>query len=300
MIAVTGATGFLGWHLAKALKEKGADFVCLMRGSSRHLERLRSLSCKMREVDHRNEESIYEAIRDCDTVINNLGLINGSEEALREANVDCVERVVKASVRANIRRFIQVSSVAAILRHGPYGVTKYEGERIVRASGLPCIFIQPAYIYGSGDEEKTGLMLRIVKRFPVLPLLGGGTYRIQPIFVEDVVSVIVQSLTSPHLGEAYVLAGADQVSLRAMLELFAKAQGKKRLFIPIPLKPVQAAIRFLSPLLKYTKVPVKQILELDKHGAFDISKTARDFDFHPVPFEEGMRKMFRGKCSCAE
>jgi len=251
-------------------------------------------------VDYRSEDSVFEAIKDCDIVINNLGLINGSLEALREANIECVDCVVKAAVRANVRRFIQMSSVAAILRHGPYGVTKYEGEKIVRASGLPSIFIQPAYIYGSGDEEKTGLMMRIVKKFPVLPILGGGTYCIQPIFVEDVVSVVIQSLESPHLGESYVLAGASQISLRAMLELFAEVQGKRRAFISIPLKPVQTLIRVLSPLLKFTKIPVKQILELDKHSAFDISKTVRDFDFHPVPFEEGVKKIFEGKrCSCA-
>lgn len=298
MIALTGGTGFIGFFTAKRLKERGVEFVCLVRGKSKGLARLTALGAEIRETDFRNENSIFRALEGCDTVINSLGLINGTEEALREANVNCTERLIGASVRRGIKRLVHVGSVAAVRRHSIYGMSKHEGEERVRKSGVPYVILQPAYIYGSGDDDKTGLMLRILKRFPVVPLLGGGNFKIQPVYVDDVVDMIFRALETSHINKSYILAGAEQVALRDMLRLFADAQGLKRLFLPVPLKPLQAVLRVFAPLLKSPSLPVKQILELDKHEAFDISDAALDLDFRPVDFKTGVEKMF-GRKLCA-
>jgi len=299
MIALTGGTGFIGFFTAERLKARGVKFVCLVRGKSKGLARLTALGAEIRETDFCDENSIFRALEGCDIVINSLGLINGTEEALQEANVKCTARLVHASLKRGIKRLVHVGSVAAVRRHSVYGMSKHEGEEIVRKSGIPHVILQPAYIYGSGDEDKTGLMLRILKRFPVVPLLGGGNFKIQPVYVDDVVDMVFCALETQHINKSYILAGPEQVALREMLHLFAEGQGLKRLFLPVPLKPLQAVLRVLAPLLKSPNLPVKQILELDKHEAFDISDTVRDLHFKPVNFKTGVEKMF-GKKLCAE
>lgn len=292
MIAVTGATGFLGLNLIRALEKRGKRFRCVVRPSSPRISRLTVPVEHICETAFENADELRAAFKGAETVIHSLGLINGTEEALRRVNIDYTRRVVDAARAAGVSRFIFVSSVAAIRRHGTYGETKFQAEEIVRLSGIPYIIFRPAYIYGRGDENNTGLMINTLKRFPLIPLLGGGSFCLQPVYVEDVVSLLIQAVERPIPNKIYNVAGPKQTALRDMLELLAQGLGLKRVFVPIPLKPVQALLRVYIKIFKNTRLPAKQILELDKHEAFDITQTAKDFVFAPVEFREGVKRMF--------
>ncbi len=296
MIAVTGSTGFVGFHLLRALEKRAKEVHCLVRSFSPRRARLKISSAQVCEVDFENTADLRRALKGCDTVIHILGLINGTEEALHRVNIDITRNVVEAARCEGVGRFIFVSSVAAIRRHGSYGETKFQAEEIVKLSGLPYIIFRPAYIYGEGDENNTGLMIRILKSFPLIPLLGGGNFRLQPVFIDDVISLLMQSVDRPVPNKIYNVAGLRQITLKEMLIFLAAGLHLKRFFIPIPLKPVQAVLRVYVQIFKNTRLPAKQILELDKHEAFDISQTSRDFVFNPVEFKEGVAKMFE---SCA-
>ncbi len=295
MIAVTGATGFLGSHLVRALAKNNLEFICLVRSKSPRMTRLKDFSGSLREVDFTKSESVEKALAGCDTLVHSMGLINGEEDILRRVNIDYTRALLQAA-KGKIKKMIFISSVAAIQRHGFYGKTKFEAEEVVRASGIPYLILRPAFIYGNGDENNTGLMIRTLKKFPLVPLLGGGNFKLQPIYVGDVVSVILEGLQKPAPNREYNIAGPGQISLKEILEILAFYLNVQRCFVPVPLKPVQFVVRLLLPLLKYTSIPAKQILELDKHEAFDISKTQADFNFNPMPFPEGAKKIFD---SCA-
>lgn len=292
MIALTGGTGFLGSHLAQYLKEKNIPFRSLVRAGSPRLEDSRKYLGEIREVNFDDSASIASAIEGCDVVIHALGLINGSQEQLERVNVSYSENMVTAAKQKNISKFICVSSVAALMKHGPYGESKARGEQKVIESGLPYIVLRPAWIYGNRDSNVTAKITRTLKAFPLVPLLGGGTFKIQPVYVDDVVKLIHQSINFSSLNTAYTVAGKTQVPLRVILETFARHMKLKRVFVPIPLKPVQAVCKIYLKIFPNTKLPVKQVMELDKHDAFDISKTVKDFGFNPRSFEEGAKAMF--------
>ncbi|MDP3920117.1 MAG: NAD-dependent epimerase/dehydratase family protein [Candidatus Omnitrophota bacterium] len=299
MIAITGATGFIGVHLIKALQERGVAFRCLVRANSTRVSQVKALTEHVVQVDYSRPETLRKAFTGCDVLVHALGLINGSEEELREANIECPRRVFEAATKASVERVVFISSVAALRRHGPYGVTKSEGEDVLRSSGIPYIILRPAYVYGVGDENNTALMLRTLKRFPVIPVLGGGQFRLQPVYVDDVCDLIVQALRCKTWNRAYTVAGPEQITLWSMLKLLAGGLGVSRLLVPIPLKPVQALMRFYLRFFPETKLPAKQILELDKHEAFDISETQSNFNFKPRPFREGVEGMFTGDLCAA-
>ena len=292
MIAVTGATGFLGHHLTHALSSKKMDFLCLTRSSSPRAYRLKPYPSTIREVDFQNKDSIAQQLEGCSTLIHVLGLINAKEDRLKQVNVEYTKNLLEAAKEKKVQKIIFISSVAAQMRHGLYGETKFQAEELVRSAGVPYLILRPAFIYGQGDDNNMGLMLRTLKRYPLIPLLGGGSFRIQPIYVEDIVSVVLQGLEKPAPNKEYNLAGPQQVSLKEILMTLAKHLKVKRLFVPIPLKPIQAILRVYILFFRNTKLPVKQILELDKHEAFDISKTREDFDFDPCVFQEGTQRMF--------
>lgn len=294
MIALTGATGFLGGHTARILARQGNRVCCLVRKNSPRSKNLQGLNCAVRETDFGSVDSIAASLEGCDTVIHAMGVINASQEELQKVNVEYTRNLTAAARKVNVQKFILISSVAALMKHGPYGVSKKEGERVVGESGIPYLIFRPAYIFGAGDQNNTLLMIRTLKRFPVIPLLGGGTFKIQPVYVEDVVGVIAKGLRFSRMNTGYTLAGKEQVSLKTLLEILAGHLKLKRLFVPIPLKPVQAVMKFYLALDPNTRFPAKQILELDKHEAFDISETVKDFDFKPRTFAEGAAEMFKG------
>lgn len=295
MIAVTGASGFLGRHIVNAIKNKGWKHVALIRGGSKRRERLETITNSILAVDFENTSSIASALKGCSAVVHVLGLINAPEDVLRHVNLEYTRRIADASLQEGIQKFIFISSVAAGMRHGPYGQTKFEAEQVLQRSGLPHFILRPAFIYGEGDQNNTALMLKVLKRFPVIPLLGGGNFKIQPIYVEDVVSVVLQALEKEVTNTIYNLAGPAQISLREILQILASQSGFRRYLLPIPLKPVQALMRVYGRLFPRTRLPVKQILELDRHEAFDISRTQQDFDFAPMTFLEGVRRMVQGE-----
>lgn len=295
MIALTGATGFVGSSLAAQLKVKQIPFRCLVRKNSKNLKRIQNISAECVEVEFSSTESIASALEGCELVIHVMGLINGSESMLEQVNIEFTRNLTAASVQRKIQKFIFISSVAATMRHGSYGITKYKAEEIVKQSGIPYLIFRPAWIFGPGDTTNSAMMIKTLKLSPFIPLLGGGTFKIQPVYVDDTVSLILQGIHFSKINSAYMVAGAEQVSLKMILETFSKHLKLKRIFIPIPLKPLQAVLRMYLKINPGTKLPAKQILELDKHESFDISETRRDFKFEPIKFEEGAKRMF----SCA-
>ncbi len=210
MIAITGPSGFLGGHLARDLNSRKIPSRCLVRSvPSQGLNQ--NLSSFVR-VDYDNQSSVDAALSGCDVLVHFLGLINGTEGLLHQVNVDYSRKILEAAKKAGIRRIVWVSSVAALRRHGYYGITKFEGEELLRTSGIPFTILQPAFIYGFGDGNNTAMLIRTLRRYPIVPLLGGGDFKLQPVYVDDVMRLIQSVLNDVPQDRAYIVAGPEQIS----------------------------------------------------------------------------------------
>ena len=278
--AVTGTSGFVGRCLGQALE-----------GNSVRVRRLgRREQPGVCTIDYKDQKSLTTALDGVDIVYHVAGLINGSTASLVEANLTTTRAMVEAAARVGSARFVLISSAAASTERGEYGRIKKEAEEALCASGLPYVIFRPTLIYGPGDHKNVASMARVVRFSPVVPVLGGGGFEIQPIHIDDVLSVLLQCMNREIRESIYNLSGPEQISMLDMLHLLAKSMGRTRLFVPVPLKPVQVALRAYHRVIPWTRLPVKQIAELNKHRAFDISLTRRDFDFDPIRFAEGIRR----------
>ena len=295
MIAVTGASGFLGRHVLRSLEKKKISFVALVRSSGLAEGTEKN---QVRRLDFKNPTEIDGALRGVEQVLHLAGRVNGPREDLEEANLHLTERLVEAARRAGVKRFLFVSSAAAYLKKGPYGQTKWKAEEFLKSSGIPFLIFRPTLIYGPGDTKNVAMIDRLVKRFPVLPLLGGGKFLIQPVYVDDIVTVLVRALESSFENRTYSLAGPSQIPLKEMIEIIAASSGRNVRFIPVPLKPVQWLVRLWVSIFPGTRFPVKQILELDRHSAFEIEEARRDLGFSPRPFREGVSGMRNSETLC--
>lgn len=255
---------------------------------------LRRLSTRagagLHTVNYEDVDSLMRALEGVDVVCHVAGRINGSTAELVAANLASTEAMIQAAGAVGLKRFVFVSSVAAAMGKGAYGRIKKQAEDLLPNSDLPSVILRPTLIYGPGDDKNVATMARTVRLSPVVPVLGGGGFKVQPVHVDDVVSVLIQSFEKPLPESIYNVCGPEQISLREMLVLIAGAMRRRRLFVPIPLGPVQKALLMYQKVCPRTRLPVKQVAELDQHEAFDISATRRDFDFDPIPFAEGIAR----------
>ena len=108
--------------------------------------------------------------------------------------------------------------------------------------------IRPGAMFGPGDAL-FGTLADLARLFPVLPLIGGGGTRLQPVFVEDVAEAVARILANPGtVGRNYELAGPRVYTLRNLVEYTLHLVGKRRLLIPIPFALADMQARFLEIL----------------------------------------------------
>src|SRR6266540_4647606 len=236
-VAVTGATGFIGTHLVRALVERGDDVMAIARESS-DADPLLELGVTPARTALDDEETLAETLQGRDALVHLAGGGLADQHATWRANAEGTRHVLSACRRAGVRRLLLASTVTVTRKRvAAYGASKREAERDVLASGLDVTVFRFAFVYGPG---RTGVFARVVelaRRLPVVPVVGTGKLDIAPVYVEDVVHAIVVALERPDVaaGKVYTLAGPpatfDEV-VDGVLERLGSR--KRKLHIPGP------------------------------------------------------------------
>ena len=196
--------------------------------------------------------------------------------------------------KAGVPRYVQMSALGA--RPGArarYHQTKWEAEEAVRASGLDWTIFRPSIIFGRGDEF-VSVLGRMIKRLPVVPVLGDGRYRLQPIPVEQVAEAFARSLRTPAtIRQTYEVAGPTPYAFVDLLDEIARALGRARARkIHVPLGPVRLMTRLLE-WLPFYPVSSDQLTMLEEESVTDPSRFFADLALEPEPLSTGLRRMFQ-------
>ncbi len=240
-IAVTGASGFVGRHIVTELLSRG----CRVRALVQNREKARAALPKAGGLtlvtgDARKEDDVTELLSGADACINLIGIIRENrleKKTFRELHVNVTRRLVHACERLGVKRFVQMSALgAAETGEAEYQRTKFEGEAIVRQSGLAWTIFRPSLIHGLGGEFieqaaswASGHVAPWIflpyfrkmtedKRVP-LGSMNESDPLVQPVAVQDVAWAFGESLeNSASVGEVYNLAGSEVLSWPQMLE----------------------------------------------------------------------------------
>src|SRR6266850_7183689 len=195
-VFVTGATGFVGHALLHQLCAAGYMVRCLVRHGSEG--RLRGLGAIARiEGDVLTRHGLAEDMAGCDAVIHLVGIIREQRAAgvtFERVHVEGTRNVLEAARAAGVQRYLHMSALGT--RPGAasrYHQTKWAAEEAVRASGLAWTIFRPSIIYGRGDGFVT-LLASMVRRLPIVPVIGSGRARLQPVPVELVAEAFARSI----------------------------------------------------------------------------------------------------------
>lgn len=279
MILLTGATGFTGTRVVEELLRRGDGFRCLVR-SRQAVAELRRRGVEAVAGDVRDPAAWDRALAGCSGLLN---LVSFNQEhvplALEKAGEKGVERVLFIGTTAI---FTTLDVASKRLREN--------AERAIFACDLDWTLLRPTMIYGAPGDRNIERLIRVVRRYPVHPILGRGTSLLQPVHVLDLARGIVDAWHSPAASRrAFNLSGGQALSYRELVEIVARAVGRRqRLFaLPLPVAWLAAETCRLVPGLP--DIRGEQVLRLNEDKDFSHREAFEAFGFTPMDFETGVR-----------
>jgi len=292
-IFIAGGTGFVGSHLIPQLSNRGHELRLLVHKRVSGFESV----LEQFEGDVTKPESLVKALQGCDAIINLVGIIRefpSQGMTFERLHVEATANMLTASKKAGVVRYLQMSALgtrpSAI---SDYHKTKYRAEELVRASGLNWTILRPSLIYGPGDAF-VNMLAEQLRLTPVMPVIGDGRYRLQPIHAADVARCFALALEMPEtIGQCYELCGNDRFSYNELLDTVAAAMGKSR-----PLKPHAplGLMKLVVPLMqKLPQFPITmdQLQMLIEENIGD-SSWKLTFGFEPKDFRIGISEYLKG------
>lgn len=293
-VFVTGATGFVGRAVVHALRADGLKVRCLVRrGSERDLRGLEAI--ERVEGDVLSRQTLDEGIGGCDAVVHLVGIIREHRErgiTFERLHVDGTLNVLAASAAANVRRYLHMSALGtSATARSQYHQTKWLAEEAVRASALPWTIFRPSVIYGKGDGL-VSMLAQMVEKLPVVPVIGEGRQKVQPVPVEQVSEGFRRALGRPEtVKQTYEVGGPDAVSMDELIDAIGKGLGHariRRIHLPIRLMRIVAGALQAIPSFPLT---TDQIRMLEVDNTCNPEPFFRTFGLTPIPLKAGLNRM---------
>jgi NADH dehydrogenase len=293
-VFVTGATGFVGRSVIHALRTEGYVVRCLVRrGSEGDLHGFGAI--ERVEGDVLQPETLEPAMTGCDTAIHLVGIIREMPArgvTFERVHLDGTVNVLAAATATGVRRFLHMSALGT--RAGArsrYHLTKLAAEDAVRASALPWTIFRPSVIYGRGDGF-VSMLAGMVRRLPVVPVIGDGRHRLQPVPVEQVADGFARAVEQPaSVKQIYEIGGADAVTMNELLQMIGTVLGRERVrraHVPIGLMRVMASLFHRLPSFPLTP---DQLRMLEENNTCDATPFLTTFGFTPAPLAAGLHRM---------
>jgi nucleoside-diphosphate-sugar epimerase len=310
---VTGATGFTGGHLARALASSGQAVRALVRDPARAAD-LTAAGVEVAAGDLRDAAAVAHAMTGVDIVYHIAAIYRqagGSRDTYRAVNATAVGQVIEAARAAGARRVVHCSTVGVHgdVEHPPanedaplkpgdiYQETKLEGERIARATGakagIEVTIARPTGIYGPGDRRLLKLFRGVARRR--FPILGRGEIYYHLTYIDDLVAGL--RLCGEHPAAAnrtYILAGGEVTTLNELVAIVARVAGvpPPRLHLPVwPFWIAGAACEALcAPFGIEPPIYRRRVDFYTKSRAFDITRARREIGYAPrVTLADGIK-----------
>jgi len=253
LVTIFGGSGFVGRHLVRVLAKRGWRVRVAVRRPdlAGHLQPLGAVGqIQAVQANVRNAASVARALVGADAVINLVGILTESgRQTFGAVQALGARTVADAVAKAGIAQFVHVSAISADKNSSSdYAVSKAYGEQAVREAVKDAVILRASVIFG--PEDRFFNRFAALARFsPVMPLIGGGETRFQPVYVGDVAAAIVAALDGKaKAGATYELGGPEVRSFREVLQYILQETGRTRMPLSIPFALARIPASFLQVL----------------------------------------------------
>src|SRR5436853_2572786 len=252
-VAILGGSGFIGRYIVKRLAERG-DVVAV---GGRYAAQAKFLKLKgdvgqvgLINIGVDDERLLPAFLAGSDTVINCVGILHESgRQRFDLLHHAAPARLARLAREAGVARFVHISAIGADPRSSSaYARSKAAGEAAVRDAFPTATILRPSVVIGPEDQF-FNRFARMAMFMPVLPLIGGGETRFQPVYVGDVADAVIRCLEDPATaGRTYELGGPRIYTFRELLELLLQEIRRRRWFVDLPFGVAELQARLMSIL----------------------------------------------------
>jgi uncharacterized protein YbjT (DUF2867 family) len=293
LITVFGGSGFLGRHVVRALCKQGYRIRVAVRRPdlAGHLQPLgRVGQIHAVQANLRYPASVEAAARDADVVINLVGILFERSRQRFDAVQAFGAEAVALAASAFGARLVHVSAIGAD-ENSPsaYARAKAKGEKLVLAARPDATILRPSIVFGPEDEffNRFAAMARLS---PVLPLVGGGHTRFQPVFAGDVAAAVTAAVEGRSKGGTiYELGGPEVKSFKELMRYVLATVERKRLLVPLPFALAKLQAYFLQfmpkPLLTPDQVELLRVDNVVSEAAAREGRTLAGLGIEPTAME---------------
>jgi len=216
-ITITGANGFVAKNLRNFLSKNHIKVIAIARKTfqKHHTETVVYSKTLL-------EKGLQNKLRNCDALVHLIGIGKQSSKYNFEDNVDLTKNMIKTCKKSGIKKIIYISGLGVTKNsRSDYFISKYKAEQEIINSGLDYTIFRPSYIVGKKDYLSKFILKQIKKGIVIIP--GSGKYHLQPIFVEDVAKIILESIYEKKFSNKILdLVGPEIIKFEDFVRYFVK------------------------------------------------------------------------------
>lgn len=290
VVTVFGGSGFLGRYVVRALARAGQRIRVGVRrpNLANYLLPMGHVGqIQIARTDVTDRDAVRRALEGADAAVNLVGILYESgRQSFQALHADAAATIATAAQEHGIGALVHVSAIGASSDSPAlYARSKAEGEARVRDSYPTATVLRPSIVFGPEDQF-FNRFAGLARLSPVLPLIGGGHTRFQPVYVCDVAAAVVRCLTDAGTAATiYELGGPRVYTFRELMKVMLAETNRRRLLVPLPfsIARMQAAVLELLPKPLLTRDQVR-LLERDNVVAAD-AHTLADLGITPETVE---------------
>jgi len=292
-IAVTGASGFVGSHLVKALAPTEHSLKALYHKKAADQKSNENIDIVFADVH--DLDSLNHAFENINVVYHLVGIIAETRRLTFDKTViNGTNNVVAACLKNNVKHIIYLSALGTSENaETKYHQSKWIAEETVRKSGIDYTILRPSVIFGEGDGF-VSMLTGMINKSPLTPVIGRGEFLLQPVYIDDLVYMMIDSLVNEKAGNKTIeIGGPKGLSYKEILAILKRVLNKKRgnLYLPIWLMKLNAVI--LERIFKPSPITTDQLKMLEIGNTCDNKTLHELFEIELTFFEEGLRKYVR-------
>ena len=221
-ITITGANGFVAKNLRNFLSKNHIKVIAIARKTfqKHHTETVVYSKTLL-------EKGLQNKLRNCDALVHLIGIGKQSSKYNFEDNVDLTKNMIKTCKKSGIKKIVYISGLGVTKNsRSDYFISKYKAEQEIINSGLDYTIFRPSYIIGKKDYLSKFILKQIKKGIVIIP--GSGKYHLQPIFVEDVAKIILESISEKKFSNKILdLVGPEIIKFEDFVRYFVKNKKTK-------------------------------------------------------------------------